>query len=48
MWKIKSCQKTDECYPKALRNIKEAPDILYYVGDLAVCENVIIAVVGKG
>ncbi len=37
----------DECYPNALRNIKTAPDILYYIGDITACENVVIAVVGK-
>lgn len=47
MWEIQSCQKGDECYPKALRDMKSAPDILYYVGDISVCENVVIAVVGK-
>ncbi len=47
MWKIQSCQKSDKCYPKALRDIKTAPDILYYVGDIAACENMVIAVVGK-
>ena len=47
MWEIKSCQKNDKCYPKALRGIKAAPDIIYYIGDISVCENVIIAVVGK-
>ena len=47
MWEIQSCQKGDECYPKALRDMKSAPDILYYVGDIAACENVVIAVVGK-
>lgn len=47
MWEIKSCQKNDECYPKTLRDIKAAPDILYYIGDISACENVVIAVVGK-
>ncbi len=47
MWEIKSCQKNDECYPKTLRDIKTAPDILYYIGDISACENVVIAVVGK-
>lgn len=47
MWEIHSCQKNDECYPKALRDIKTAPEILYYVGDISVCENIVIAVVGK-
>ena len=47
MWEIQSCQKGDECYPKTLRDMKSAPDILYYVGDIAACENVVIAVVGK-
>lgn len=47
MWEIKSCHKNDECYPNALRYIKTAPDILYYIGDITACENVVIAVVGK-
>jgi len=47
MWEIKSCQKNDECYPKTLRDIKSAPDLLYYIGDISACENVVIAVVGK-
>ena len=47
MWEIQSCQKDDESYPKILRDIKTAPDILYYVGDISVCENNVIAVVGK-
>ena len=47
MWEIQSCQKSDECYPKILRDIKAAPDILYYVGDISACENIVIAVVGK-
>ena len=47
MWEIKLCQKNDECYPKTLRDIKTAPDILYYIGDMSACENVVIAVVGK-
>lgn len=47
MWEIRSCQKSDECYPKTLRDIKAAPDILYYVGDISACENVVIAVIGK-
>ncbi len=47
MWEIKSCKKSDKCYPKHLRELAAAPDILYYVGDIAVCENVTIAVIGK-
>ncbi len=47
MWEIQSCQRSDECYPKILRDIKTAPDILYYVGDISACENIVIAVVGK-
>lgn len=47
MWEIRSCNKNDECYPRTLRDIKSAPDILYYVGDISACENVVIAVVGK-
>lgn len=47
MWEIKSCKKTDECYPKVLRNLASAPEILYYVGDIGICNNMVIAVVGK-
>jgi len=47
MWEIQSCCKNDERYPKTLRNMKAAPDILYYVGDISACENIVIAVVGK-
>lgn len=47
MWEIRSCKKSDECYPGSLRDIKAAPEILYYVGDISACENVVIAVVGK-
>lgn len=47
MWEIQSCRKSDECYPKILRDIKSAPDILYYVGNISACENIVIAVVGK-
>lgn len=47
MWEIRSCKKDDEFYPKTLRDVKDAPDILYYVGDISVFENVVIAVVGK-
>lgn len=47
MWEIQSCKKEDECYPKTLRNVKDAPDILYYAGDISAFENIVIAVVGK-
>ena len=47
MWEIKSCKKIDSCYPKCLRDLIHTPDILYYVGDIAVCDNLIIAVIGK-
>ncbi len=47
MWEIKSCKKTDECYPKVLRDLASAPEILYYVGDIGICNNMVIAVVGK-
>lgn len=47
MWNIKSCKKTDMCYPKSLCDITSAPDILYYVGDISACENVVVAVVGR-
>ena len=47
MWEIKSCNKTEECYPKALRNIKTAPERLFYLGDVQACNNNLIAVIGK-
>ncbi len=47
MWEIKSCRKTDSCYPKHMRDMAAAPEVLYYVGDIAACENVVIAVIGK-
>ena len=47
MWEIKSCKKTDECYPKALRDIETAPETLYYVGNINACQNTVIAVIGK-
>lgn len=47
MWEVKSCKKNDSCYPKHLRDLASAPEKLYYVGDIAVCENVVIAVIGK-
>lgn len=47
MWEIKSCKKDDLCYPKHMREIHSAPDILYYVGDISVCDNVVISVIGK-
>ena len=47
MWEIKSCKKTDECYPNAMKGLTSAPDVLYYVGDIGICNNIVIAVVGK-
>lgn len=47
MWEIKSCKKTDACYPKLLRDMASAPEVLYYVGDISACENVVVAVIGK-
>lgn len=47
MWEIKSCNKNDVHYPYSLRNLPSAPDILYYIGDITICENKIIAVIGK-
>ena len=47
MWEIKSCKKSDMCYPKHLRNVASAPETLYYVGDIKACENIVIAVIGK-
>lgn len=47
MWEIKSCKKDDVCYPKHMRELAYAPEVLYYVGDIAACENVVIAVIGK-
>lgn len=36
MWESKSCKKADESYPKVLRTLKTAPDILYYVRDISI------------
>ena len=47
MWEIKSCKKSDICYPKHLRDVASAPETLYYVGDIKACENIVIAVIGK-
>jgi DNA processing protein len=47
MWKIKSCNKADSCYPTHLKNQDSAPKILYYVGDISACESIVVAVVGK-
>lgn len=47
MWEIKSCNKNDECYPKHLREMASAPEVLYYVGDISICNGVVIAVIGK-
>ena len=47
MWEIKSCKKTDACYPNAMKGLTSAPDVLYYVGDIGICNNIVIAVVGK-
>lgn len=47
MWEIKSCKKTDTDYPEALRELQTAPDILYYVGDISILIEPVIAVVGK-
>ncbi len=47
MWEIKSCNKSDECYPKHLRELSSSPDVLYYVGDISVCDSIIIAIIGK-
>ncbi len=47
MWEIKSCKKSDMCYPKHLRDLATAPEVLYYVGDIGACENMVIAVIGK-
>ena len=47
MWDINVCKKTDEGYPRILRGVKAAPEILYYAGDISVCDNTVIAVIGK-
>ena len=47
MWEIKSCKKNDGCYPKRLCDLTSAPEILYYIGDITACENIVIAVIGK-
>ena len=47
MWEICSCQKDDEIYPKGFREIKSAPKLLYYKGDTTICNDMVIAVIGK-
>ena len=47
MWEICACQRDDEIYPKRLREIKNAPKLLYYKGDITVCNDLVIAVIGK-
>ncbi len=47
MWEVKSCKKSDRCYPESLRKIASAPEVLYYVGDISVCNSLVIAVIGK-
>jgi DNA processing protein len=47
MWKIESCRRTDECYPKSLKDVASTPNVLYYVGDISVCDDAVIAVIGK-
>ncbi|MBR4733333.1 MAG: DNA-protecting protein DprA [Lachnospiraceae bacterium] len=47
MWEICSCQKDDEIYPKGFREIKSAPKLLYYKGDITICNDMVIAVIGK-
>lgn len=47
MWEIKSCKKSDPCYPESLRKLASAPEILYYVGDISICNNLVIAMIGK-
>lgn len=48
MWESKSCKKADESYPKVLRTLKTAPDILYYVRDISILvESTVVAVLGK-
>ena len=47
MWEIKSCKKNDIFYPRHMRDLESAPEVLYYVGDITACENTVIAVIGK-
>lgn len=47
LWKINSCTKASECYPKQLCAVSSAPEILYYMGDISLCNSVVIAVIGK-
>lgn len=47
MWEIKSCKKTDGEYPKSMKSLPSAPNILYYVGNIDICNDLVIAVVGK-
>jgi DNA processing protein len=47
MWEVKSCRKMEDCYPAVLKELKSAPEVLYYVGDISVCNHMVIAVIGK-
>lgn len=47
MLEIKECKKTDTIYPESLRELSSAPDILYYVGDISILAETVVAVVGK-
>lgn len=47
MWEIKACKKTDPDYPKQMMSLDSAPDTLYYVGDISLCNALIIAAIGK-
>lgn len=47
LWEINSCTKTDACYPKQLSAVSSAPETLYYMGDISLCDSEVIAVIGK-
>ena len=44
---IKSCTKNDKKYPKKLKSLHSSPNIIYYVGDISICNDEIVAVIGK-
>lgn len=44
---IKVCKKTDLYYPKKFCNTSYMPEQLFYLGDISLCDNIVMGVVGK-
>lgn len=44
---VKICYKTDNKYPNSLKKISSAPEILYYLGDISICDGPLVCVIGK-